>query len=249
MSTWELDFYEFQDRVSGVYTTPIGPGHFRRAYHLQAIMGPRPREVLELGAGGGQTAAAISQLGHRVTALDINPRLIAHAQELASDVAPGTLTAVVADLYGLKGEASYDGVCYYDGFGLRDDADQRTLMSMIDRLLRQSGVAVIDVYQPGYWKAVSGLEVDLGTVRRRYEYDARGKRLQDTWRITTDPAAAHTQTLRCYDPEEFRLLLEGTTLVLDRIEPGGALAGGAYYEPAPISAAMTYRAVLRKPDG
>ena len=81
---------------------------------------------------------------------------------------------------------------------------------------------------------------------RRYGFDADGCRLTDTWWPADDPSAAVTQSLRCYSPADLRLLLQGTGLRLDDLEPGGAVVDGAFVAQVPLGHAMNYCATLRR---
>jgi len=55
-----------------------------------------------------------------------------------------------------------------------------------------------------------------------------------------------TQSLRCYSPADLRLLLTGTGLTIQRIEPGGAVdyAAKMYKHHVPLEQAMQYLVTL-----
>lgn len=54
----------------------------------------------------------------------------------------------------------------------------------------------------------------------RSDFDPHGCRLLDSiWPVGTDESQAVTQSLRCYSLADLRLLLEGTGLALQTIEP------------------------------
>jgi methylase of polypeptide subunit release factors len=65
---WVREFYNREDEWAGVFRDGID------AFHRERALAGRRGHVLELGCGGGQTAAAIAEVGHTVVALDLNPR-------------------------------------------------------------------------------------------------------------------------------------------------------------------------------
>lgn len=67
---WSLEFYTKQNQWSGVYEEAIHEGHRQKAGWLEELIGPGPKRILELGAGGGQVAAAMAALGHEVVAVE-----------------------------------------------------------------------------------------------------------------------------------------------------------------------------------
>lgn len=237
-----------------------------------------PLRVLELGAGGGQAAAAAAARGLRVTAVELVPELAAHARSLAPtiaagpantaepditaapEIAPGpaghsrpngragSLSVLEGDFYTLDPGGPFDVVCYWDGFGIGSDDDQRSLLRRIHGWLAPGGCALVEVYTPWYWAAAAGREQHFhdGSARR-YGFDADGCRMLDRWWPEGREAEGVTQSLRAYSPADLRLLLEGTGLVLDRIEEGGAWDDVAqvWHERAPLEAAMSYVVRLR----
>jgi hypothetical protein len=57
---WALEFYTKQNQWSGVYEEPINDRHRLKAGWIAELTGPGKKRILELGAGGGQVAAALS---------------------------------------------------------------------------------------------------------------------------------------------------------------------------------------------
>jgi SAM-dependent methyltransferase len=202
--------------------------------------------VLELGAGGGQSALAVAKLGHEVTAIELVPRSVAHARTLTSQAAPGLLRVLEGSFYTLPLAETFDVVCYWDGFGVGTDAQQRQLLQRIARWLAPAGTVLVDIYTPWYWARVSGRQMNTPTFVRQYGFDADGCRMLDHWWQAERPDERVTQSLRCYSPQDLRLLLEGTGLVLERVEPGGAVdyEAGTYASSVPLEQAMQYRAFL-----
>ena len=60
---WALEFYTKQNQWSGVYEEAINEGHRLKASWVAELTGPGQKRILELGAGGGQVAAAMADEG------------------------------------------------------------------------------------------------------------------------------------------------------------------------------------------
>ena len=74
------------------------------------------------------------------------------------------------------------------------------------------------------------------------KFDAKKSRLIDTWWRKEAPEKKVHQSLRCYTPADIELLLEGTGLRVEMIEPGGKIDYEAmkFVKKVPIEEAMTY---------
>ncbi|WP_020667531.1 class I SAM-dependent methyltransferase [Amycolatopsis nigrescens] len=185
--------------------------------------------VLELGSGYGATAVATARAGHAVTAVDISDRAD-FTEGLAEDVGPGSLTVHKADFYRVRMAERFDFVCYWNGFGVGSDADQRRLLMRIaSEWLRPGGAALIDVFNPFVWARWDGDEEHLTPDPAAGYHHELGERTQfdpvtctatDTWWETASPERRISQVLRCYTPADLALLLTGTGLVLTKIVVG-----------------------------
>ena len=208
--------------------------------------------ILELGCGGGQSAAALAARGHRVTGIELTPTLAAHARHLAEILedegdTTGALKIINADFYTADVAGPFDAVVYWDGFGIGSDEDQRLLLGRIAAWLADAGgAALIDIYQPTYWQRMDGRAMQFGDVCRRYAWDASGRML-DTWWPGDREDEAVTQSLACYTPDALRWLIKPTGLQLDAIDHGGGFdADGNWCDVMPeLDDAMTWRATLR----
>ncbi|MDD5264802.1 MAG: class I SAM-dependent methyltransferase [Candidatus Bipolaricaulis sp.] len=245
---WVRTFYDKQDEWTGCCRGEIMASDRERAFRIARLLGGRQARVLELGCGGGQTAAAIAELGHIVVAMDSSLRAIESARRRARADFRGRMEAIHADYYTFEPGGRFDVVCCFDGFGVGEDDDQRRLLRRIARWLEQDGSALIEVYAPSYWAAAAGTTMLFGDASRRYGFDAVGGRMLDTWWPNVRPEEAVTQSLRCYGPADLCLLLKGTGLVLAGIEPGGAVdpVSGEYHSPVPLERAMSYLATVRR---
>jgi len=239
-------FYAKQDEWAGVSRDPIGAIHRQKADIIQRLTGGKVGKVLELGAGGGQNAAALADLGYLVTAIELVPAVAQSAQELAAEPRKGPLRVIVADFYDVELPGYFDIVCYWDGFGVGSDDDQWRLLRRIAGWLEPGGFALIEIYTPWYWADMAGREMHFPDVCRRYGYDAEGSRMLDTWWPAGREEEAVTQSLRCYSPADLGRLLEGTGLALESVAPRGAYdpVQERFIEDAPLEQAMQYLAKL-----
>ncbi|NPA27186.1 MAG: class I SAM-dependent methyltransferase [Chloroflexi bacterium] len=238
-------FYHKQALWSGYYTQPVGPWHRQKARWVRGILGPPPQRVLELGAGGGQDALALAELGYTVDALEREPLLVEHIRtQVAQHHLAARVTVIEADFHLVDLPASnWDAVVYWDGFGTGTDEDQRRLLRRIRHWLKPHGKALIEVYTPWHAAQSAGYRMRVGKAQRTYDFDAEGCRWIDEWEYQGERVR---QSLRCYSPADLRLLLEGTGLRLRSLHPGGRMdyTQGRYIPHAPLKQAMVYTAVL-----
>jgi SAM-dependent methyltransferase len=187
--------------------------------------------MLELGAGTGGTAATMADWGHRIVAVEFAPPRASYAQALAQAPRKGSLTVLEADFYTVALDGRFDVVCYWDGFGVGTDADQRCLLRRIATdWLAAGGCVLMDVFSPigpardagleELKHPVAGIPTSVEMIRR-YHFDPVQCRYIDEWQPIAAPSQARTQSIRCYTPADFLLLLEGTGLALTRIEVDG----------------------------
>ena len=246
MMDWVPAFYARQyELLDDAGAWEIQPIHRERAISVQELVAP-PARVLELGAGGGQVAAALADLGYSVVANELLSQVGDRAQELAKLPRAGEMTVVRGDFYEIELDGTFDVICYWDGFGIGTDSDQRALLRRVRTWLAKGGRALIEIYTPWYWAQAVGRSVTLGKAARQYDFDGYGNRMLDTWWRVENPASAFTQSLRCYAPSDLKLLLEGTGLQLVGVMPGGHYdaATDRYEAEAPLERAMSYVATL-----
>ena len=232
----ERDFY-----AGDVTVDDIGAAQWRRADALARLAGAGPHAVLELGAGGGYTAAALAERGHHVTAVEWIPQAAESIRRWAEAVRFGSLRALEGDFYELPLAERFDVVCYFDGFGIGTDDDQRRLLRRIAGWLEPDGCALIDVMTPWYWAARAGEEDEFAGLRGRFGFDGDACALRYRQWPPDHEDEAVTQVIRCYSPADLRLLLEGTGLRLATFEP---YESERYARAAPLAKAMIYLAQL-----
>lgn len=181
------------------------------------------KSLLELGAGMGGVAAVLAEQGFEVWAVEVNPADCAHARGLARHEVPGSFTVVEGDFYSVELSRQFDLVFYWDGFGVGGDDDQQRLLARIaNDWLSPGGTAIIDVFSPWNWMKRSGerreySSLDGTTWERRIEFDTDTSRFNDHWEPLPGRGEHRTQSLRCYSPADFVLLVRGTGLKVRRL--------------------------------
>lgn len=240
---WVEEFYGAQNNWFGVYLGDVDESHHERAQLIENMSQTGPKSILELGGGGGQTAIAMAQLGNEVTMVELLKDSAQHASQLVENLEVSNLKVIQGDFYQVELDQKFDVICYFDSFGIGTDDDQKRLLKRIASWLKPKGCVIIEVGATWYWSGVAkGREMDLGDCIRRYDFDAIGCRLLDKWWLKTAPENVVSQSLRCYTPADFEMLLDGTGLKFDRLQPGGKVDYDLmeFEKTAPLDEAMTY---------
>lgn len=239
---WSHSFYERQDAATGCYSAPIHPFHTALAARMTAHL-DGAGSLLELGAGGGQFATAAALAGHDVTALDLRAGAGEYTRALARQHGAGVHT-LTGGFYTLDPGGPFSAICYWDGFGIGEDDEQRFLLSRMARWLAPGAVAYMDVFTPWYWAHYAGFTHRMEGYTQTYGFDAEGCRMLDTY--APHGKEPFTQSLRCYSLADLRLLLPGTGLRLAEVWPGGAYDphAGVFHPEVPLGECMMYVAVL-----
>lgn len=112
----------------------IALGFLLKAMGLQA-----PSAVLEFGPGWGNTTDALLRLGHRVTAVEIDPAFVELIGRRCADVAE-RLTLVTADMLDFRTSERFDLVLFFESF--HHCSDHRTMLARLDDLVRPGGSVV-----------------------------------------------------------------------------------------------------------
>ena len=229
-SDWISDFYDQAHDWWGDDPQETGV-HPARVQTVARLVGPGPWRILELGAGGGNTSAALADAGHDVTAVELSPRRAGLAKKLAALPHAGRMSVHQADFLEIQLEGRFDLVCCWETFGVGPDAGQRRLLRRIaGDWLKPSGCALVEVYNPYKPAADAGKDIRLaplpgvpGSVEmiEKTHFDPLHNRWTDEWVPVEHPEEALAQTIRCYSLPEFQLLLEGSGLVMERLEVDG----------------------------
>ncbi len=214
---------------------------------VKQLIGHPQGNVLELGAGTGWFAKAFASFSKTYTAVEYVQVLA----EAARQNAPDNLLVQQDDFYTIALDGPFDTILYLDGFGVGTDEQQVALLRRMEVWLARNGRIIIDVYQPNYWQAMHGFEMDplgTGVIERRYTYDASKEVMRDTWWRVDQPNVTTTQTLACYSPSAFEQLAKQAGLqVIDASSNGGFnLTTGQFEEERPLEDSLSIRFVLEK---
>jgi len=245
---WALTFYKKQAEWSDIYRQEVTAHHRAKARKAARTIGEPPKVILELGAGAGQDAVALAELKYDVIALEREPLLVAHIQQLINKHKAVNVRVIQGNFYDVAFlHSEFDAICYWDGFGIGTDEEQRCLLRRMHRWMKEEGFVFVDVYTPWHAAKSTGYKMEIGKIKRTYDFDGEQCRWLDEWQFENERVV---QTLRCYSPADMRLLLQGTGLELVDIWAGGMMDydGGRFYAEAPLEKAMWYTAILKKED-
>ena len=246
--SWVQDFYQKQAKWSMAYSGNVQAANREKAALLQEFVGSKPQSILELGAGGGQNAVAVAELGHEVVAVEIVPDLVQHIQQLSAKHTELNIKVIEADFNQVTFENQFDAICYWDGFGIGTDGEQRHLLQRMKRWLKKDGYALIDIFTPWHAAKSAGYQQKIGNAHRRYDFNADQCRWLDYWWEEGQVDQQISQSLRCYSPADLRLLLAGSGLELMYIRPGGMMdyETNKFTPKASLQHAMWFLAVLKR---
>jgi SAM-dependent methyltransferase len=253
---WAQEFYSQTGQWWGPAEASVRERDTRRVRLLHRLCGDEPHQVLDLGCSCGSTAAAMATAGHAVTGVELSDR-VGFAAEFTGQRFTGSLRIVHDDFYTVALGQRFDAVCYWNGFGIGTDADQRRLLRRVSGdWLAPGGIALIDVMNPLVWARWDGdthhkqarpADGYQHALTERQSFDPVLSRYTDTWWEAGQPGRTVSQYGRCYSPADLRLLLEGTGLALTSLvvgeqllEPDSPHPG----HPALLHTAAQYLAVL-----
>lgn len=107
---------------------------------LLKAMGLAPgSSVLEFGPGWGNTTDALLRMGHRVTAVEIDPAFVDLIGTRCADVAD-QLTLVTADMLEFRTSERFDVVLFFESF--HHCSDHRAMLARLADLVRPGGQVV-----------------------------------------------------------------------------------------------------------
>ncbi|GEN29816.1 SAM-dependent methyltransferase [Cerasibacillus quisquiliarum] len=240
-----LNFYkkQFHDFKNVINLTTILD---KEVDEIEQQIGRHFQTVLELGAGNGQLARSIAHRKKDVTTIELVPEMVEFANSI-----PSSVKSLCGSFYDLPLNKTFDVILYIDGFGVGNDDDQLKLLHRIYGWMNDDGVALIDIYQPNYWKKIDGKSMyPLGTkkVARKYGFIEETNEMTDTWWHVDNPENVYTQTLTCYSPDDIVELANQANLKVKAFYPGGAMDFDTwtYNETVSLSSCLSYRVKLVK---
>jgi SAM-dependent methyltransferase len=226
--TWVKEFYDSAADWWG-FSWYEGENLQARLAMVEQYAGKAPKNLLELGAGTGETAAFLAAAGYTITAVDLSQKNHESLCRVAEKY-PG-VTPFKGDFLTAAIPGKFDAVCLFETFGMGSDADQRSLLRRIrSEWLAPEGIVILDVYHPcgpiraaGSSQSLDRLEGVPGSVdmTERSFYDAVLGRWIAEWEPVGNLPATRRQSVRCYTPADLLLLLEGTGLRITHAEFAG----------------------------
>lgn len=247
-ATWVKEFYKKQFELGEPIFKIIPSGLYEKlADEVMEQVGKPFQTVLELGGGMGRLSTQLANMGKNVTMIE----LVAELCEVAEDEKPENLEILNDDFYDVELNNKYDLVLYIDGFGIGDTTDQLRLLNRINDWLTEDGVALIDIYQPQYWRNVDGVQMQIHPeldVKRKYSYDYQNNRMNDTWWHMDQSDDTYTQSLACYSHEEIFALADAAGLTVVGYYPGGNMdyEEHNWENTASLNDCLAYRIKLKK---
>ena len=221
--------------------------HIQLAEEIIEQVGKPFTTVLELGAGNGLLAQSLSTFDKNITTIELVPEMV----EFAKQFNTSNVTSLCGSFYDIDIINTFDTVLYIDGFGVGTDNDQLRLLKRINSWLNDDGIALIDIYQPKYWKKVSGnkmMPFPNSNVARIYGYNESLNRMTDTWWEEENPEVKYTQSLACYSLDEVYALCTKANLKITAYYPGGSMDydNWKFNDVVALSECLSYRIKVKK---
>lgn len=164
----KVDLVHLENRYFERMASSLGDKTRLLKYLPEIVDTANPPHILDVGAGGGDFAHALSLLGYRVTALDVSEEAIEHIKFNYSDVE--TMKALANESH-LLGENKYDAVVcssiLHEVFSYGDNFHKAGHYSSIERALdsfrhalKENGVLIIrDGVLPDDWEKVGAITI------------------------------------------------------------------------------------------
>jgi hypothetical protein len=185
----------------------------RQVAAVERLAGAGSKRILELGSGAAYRASPLAGRGHSVV-------------------------SVAGDVSRIDLPGPFDVIGYLGGFGAGSDDDQRFLLRQMARWVDRDGCALVEVMTPWCWATKDPRSSERGPA---WAFDADACRVRVRMARLWDEGSDVTVALRCYGPADLRLLLEGTGLALDVVEP---FANDGYEPATRLADAALYLARL-----
>ncbi len=130
---------------------PAGAATLDAVEHLDALVGGRPADLLELGVGTGRLAVPLAERGHRVTGADASPDMLAVLEAKQVD-GSAPVTGVLVDVARREEwpAGPFDAVlaAFNMVFNLTDPTAQASLFTSAFDVLRPGGSFVVECFVP-----------------------------------------------------------------------------------------------------
>jgi SAM-dependent methyltransferase len=114
------------------------------AFLEQCLAGSSAARLLDVPCGNGRHTLALSQRGHRLSAVDLAEEFIREAKDRASG-AGLDVEFRLGDMRQLAWESEFDGVfCFGNSFGYLDHSGTRAFLAAVARALKPGGRFVLE---------------------------------------------------------------------------------------------------------
>jgi SAM-dependent methyltransferase len=185
---------------------------------------PAGSRILDLCCGHGRHSIPLAVLGYRITGLDLNPLLLAHARSVDRDVEAG-VRWVQGDMRHLPFESEFDAIInVFTAFGyLESEAEDRQVLREVARTLVPGGTFLLDVVnREALVRHFLPAEIERHEqgllVLQEQELDLRTSRLavHITLLEPDGRRKEYRQSIRVYTLTELAGMLAGAGLTLDQ---------------------------------
>ncbi len=189
---------------------------------LERLLGlDAPQRILDVPCGTGRHSLELARRGHRVTGVDLNPKVLEVGRQAAA--AEGLAIDFRAqDMRSIEFDAEFDrALCHWGSFGYFNEAENADFLRRVARALRPGGkffldTLVAETLYPKYTKQDFGY-VGEGEQKmrvfqeRRFDHDSG--RIETLWTFQKDGREeSSTISIRIYTYRELRMLCEAVGL-------------------------------------
>ncbi len=181
---------------------------------------PEGSKIFDLCCGMGRHSVALADEGYKVTGMDLSKVLLAEACKLEDS---GRVVWLEGDMRRVPADGPFDAVVnLFTSFGyFEEEAENAKVLSEIARLLKPEGRFIIDFLNAAYVakhlvphseRKDEGVVIDErrsledGFVRKRIVLSEPGH-----------PDRQYMEQVKLYGLDDFRRLMAGTGLVIDRV--------------------------------
>jgi SAM-dependent methyltransferase len=175
----------------------------RRVAATVAELAPPPARILDLAAGDGEVSIELATAGHRVVAVERGRGRAIAARIGALRARRGSLRILEGSIESARPGGPFDVVLLLNSFGIGGDAGHAAVLARVAELLGADGRAVVDVFDPGWWRERPRSEGPFAGGLRQVAYCRACSRVVTT--LHRDGVALH-ETIRCYAPAAFARL-------------------------------------------